>query len=97
MSAVPVLIYTTQWCGYCSAAKALLKQKDVAYEEIDVGNDSKQREEMIERSGRRSVPQIFIHGESIGGFDQIAALDQAGELDKRLEGGAASDQSGKDA
>lgn len=79
-----VVVYTTGYCPYCVRAKSLLKHKGVAFEEIDVGNDDALREKMIEDSGRRTVPQIFINGEPIGGFDELYALEQDGQLDKLL-------------
>lgn len=83
-----VVMYTTQICPYCLRAKALLKSKGVAFEEIDAGRDPKLREEAMRLSGgRRTVPQIFIDGRSIGGYDELWELEQAGELD-RLLGGA---------
>ena len=78
-------IYSKSWCPYCAKAKALLKSKDLEYTEIDVTDDSVREAEMIERSGRRSVPQIFIDGESIGGYDDLAASNASGELDGRLD------------
>lgn len=80
----PVEIYTTQTCPYCIAAKGLLKKKGVAFKEIDVGADPALRQAMTERAGRRSVPQIFIGGEHIGGCDDLHALDHAGKLDPML-------------
>ena len=78
-------IYTTMWCGYCARARALLNQKGVPFTDIDVDTDSARREEMVARSGGgRTVPQIFIDGEHIGGSDELLALDRAGELDRRL-------------
>jgi glutaredoxin 3 len=79
-----VEIYTRALCGYCSAARALLKKKGVAYEEISVTLSAKLRREMVERSGGQTVPQIFISGRHIGGYDQMAALDNAGQLDELL-------------
>jgi len=80
-----VTIYTTHYCPYCIRAKALLDQKGVAYREVDVTNDNSERLRLVERSGgRRTVPQIFIDGKSIGGYDELAALDRAGELDSML-------------
>ena len=84
----PVTIYTTPSCGYCFAAKRLLRGKGVAFEEIDVSADPRRRAEMMQRAaGRRTVPQIFIGGEGVGGFDDIAALDRAGKLDPMLADG----------
>lgn len=80
----PVLIYTTETCPYCDRAKQLLDAKGVTYEEIRVDTDPTRKTEMIEKSGRRSVPQIFIHGQSIGGFDDMALLEKTGKLDSLL-------------
>lgn len=82
--ASPVTIYTTPWCGYCARAKALLARKGVAFAEIDVEGRRELREEMIARSGRRTVPQVFIGDHHVGGSDDLAALDAAGELDRLL-------------
>ena len=80
-----VEVYTTPYCPYCVSAKSLLKQKGVAFEEIDVSDDSALREKMIELSGgRRTVPEIFINGKIIGGYDELRALDAAGTLDPLL-------------
>ena len=80
-----VIVYSQPFCGYCFAAKRLLKQKGAAFAEIDVMFDSARRTEMLERSGgRRTVPQIFIDGRHIGGYDDLSALDKAGELDRLL-------------
>ncbi|HVN84953.1 MAG TPA: glutaredoxin 3 [Candidatus Binatia bacterium] len=76
-----VKVYTTAYCPYCVRAKALLKHKNVPFEEIDVGDDDALREQVIRLSGRRTVPQIFIDDRSIGGYDELKALDDAGELD----------------
>jgi glutaredoxin 3 len=78
-------VYSQPFCGYCSAAKRLLNEKGVEYSEIDVMFETGRRDEMIERSGgRRTVPQIFIDGRHIGGYDDLSALDRAGELDRLL-------------
>lgn len=77
-------IYTRAFCGYCSAARKLLKKKGVAFNEIDVTMNQQLRREMIERSGRQTVPQIFIDGRHIGGYDDINALDKQGRLDELL-------------
>jgi glutaredoxin 3 len=80
-----VEIYSTPICPYCARAKALLKKKGVAYDDIDVMSDAARRDEMIERAGGLyTVPQIFIDGAHIGGSDELAALDHAGKLDPRL-------------
>jgi glutaredoxin 3 len=79
-----VKVYTTGWCPYCMRAKALLERKSISYVDVSV-EDAETRAEMIERSGgRRTVPQIFIGERHIGGFDELYALDRAGELDKLL-------------
>lgn len=81
----PVEIYTTPICGYCAMAKRLLTQKGVAFTEIDVMRDPAKRQEMTQRSkGGRTVPQIFIGGEPIGGCDDLQALERAGKLDAML-------------
>lgn len=78
-------IYTTPFCGYCHRAKALLTDKGASFREIDVGFDPSKRAEMNERSnGGRTVPQIFINGEHIGGSDELLALDREGALDPLL-------------
>ena len=78
-------IYTTMWCPYCARARALLKKKGVAYTEVDLDEQPGRRAEMIERAhGGRTVPQIFIDGEHIGGSDELAALDRQGLLDAKL-------------
>lgn len=79
-----VIIYSTKVCPYCVRAKQLLDSKGVSYNEILIDNDMEQMKKMIELSGRRTVPQIFINDQSIGGFDDMAALDRKGELDKLL-------------
>lgn len=80
-----VVIYTTQFCPYCVQAKRLLKQKGVAFEEIDVSNDPELRRRMVEKAGgRMTVPQIFVNDNWIGDCDGIYALDRAGQLDALL-------------
>ena len=79
-----VQIYTTQWCPYCHAAKSLLEEKGVAYEEVDA-EDPEVRMQMVERAnGRRTVPQIFIGETHVGGYDDMAALERHGKLDPLL-------------
>ena len=81
----PVQIYTTRYCPYCVAAKALLKRKGAAYNEIDVGGSLERREEMVQRTnGRMTVPQIFIGAMHVGGNDDLQALERAGKLDALL-------------
>lgn len=80
-----VEIYTTGYCPYCTRAKSLLKSKGAAFTEIDVTDDDELREKMVQLSGgRRTVPEIFINGKIIGGFDELYALDARGELDALL-------------
>jgi len=76
-----VTIYTTGVCPYCVRAKRLLGELVIAYEEIDVGRDEARRAEMVSRTGgRMSVPQIFIDGEHVGGYDELRALAERGGL-----------------
>ena len=75
-------IYSLEWCPYCIKAKALLKAKEIPYRETDVTYDREQALEMIERSGRNSVPQIFLDDEHVGGYAELARLTSTGELDK---------------
>jgi glutaredoxin 3 len=82
-----VEIYTKFGCPYCARAKALLGAKGVAFEEYEINSIPGKRDEMLERSrGGHTVPQIFIEGRHIGGSDDLAALERAGELDSMLEG-----------
>lgn len=80
-----VTLYTTGHCPYCVNAKTLLTRKGVTYEEIDVGGSPQRLAEMLQRSNRRSVPQIFIGEHHVGGFDDLAALERGGELDALLQ------------
>jgi glutaredoxin 3 len=79
-----VVIYTTTYCGYCYRAKALLDKRSIPYREVDVTNDRLMRRELIERTRRYTVPQIFIAGQSIGGSDELHALDRRGLLEAAL-------------
>ncbi|GAA0536434.1 glutaredoxin 3 [Rhizomicrobium palustre] len=79
-----IKIYTTPICPYCARAKKLLSDKGAAFEEVDVYMDAAARKEMMERSGRRTVPQIFIGERHVGGCDDLHALDASGELDPLL-------------
>ncbi len=82
---VKVELYTTTYCPFCTRAKNLLKRKGIAFDEIDVTEDEELRAKMIEMSGgRRTVPEIFINGKIIGGFDELKALDDQGKLDTLL-------------
>ena len=79
-----VVIYTTRWCPFCIRAKALLDQKGVQYQEIRVDGDPVTRQQMAERAGRTSVPQIWIGEQHIGGCDQLYGLERSGALDPLL-------------
>lgn len=79
-----VLIYTASLCPYCHMAKELLRAKGVLYEEIDVTGEERLRAEMAARSGRRTVPQIWIGDTHVGGCDDLHCLDRAGKLDQLL-------------
>ena len=82
-------VYSTAVCPYCVAAKNLLKAKGLSWEEVRVDVDPAQRDTMLERSGgRRTVPQIFINGEHVGGFDDLAEADRGGKLARMIGGEA---------
>ncbi len=81
----PVTVYTTSYCPYCDRAKALLRKRDVPFEEVDVTEDAGKRAWLVSASGgRRTVPQIFIDGKPVGGSDDLHALDRSGELEALL-------------
>jgi glutaredoxin 3 len=79
-----VVIYSTKFCPFCDRAKALFDKKGVSYSEVRVDLDADVRTEMMEKSGRRTVPQIFINDRPIGGFDELWALETQGKLDRLL-------------
>lgn len=79
-----ITIYTAALCGFCHAAKRLLSQKGVQFDEVDVTFKPALRAEMTAKSGRTSVPQIWINGDHIGGCDDLYALDDSGKLDQML-------------
>lgn len=81
-----IIIYSTAYCPYCVRAKELLQQKHASFTEIRVDVQPELRDEMISKSGRRTVPQIFINGQHIGGCDDLYALDAQGKLDTLLRG-----------
>jgi len=87
MSQPPITIYTAAWCGYCQRAKRLLQDKHRAFTEIDVEGTAGAREEMMARSDRRTVPQVFIGTRHVGGCDDLFALERSGELDRITSGG----------
>ena len=80
-----VLLYTTSWCPFCRRAKTLLKEKGVKWKELDIEADRDHRQAMAQASGRNTVPQIFINGTHVGGFDDLFELDAKGMLDKLLD------------
>lgn len=83
-----VQMYTTTICAYCIRAKMLLGKRHIAYQEINIGGDHDKRAWLVQVTGRKTVPQIFIHGRSIGGFEELAALDRAGQLMPMVQGNA---------
>lgn len=86
MSRPGITLYMTGWCPYCARARALLEKKGLEFEVIDVDETDGMRALMIARSGRRTVPQIFIGDRHIGGCDDLVALDDSGELDGLIQG-----------
>jgi glutaredoxin 3 len=81
-----VTVYLSDWCPYCQRARGLLAQKNVDFSEINVEDNPKLRQEMIARSNRRTVPQIFIGDKHVGGCDDLFELDRSGELDRLIQG-----------
>jgi len=79
-----IVMYSKSWCPYCRMAKRLLAGKGQEWDEIDIEEQPERRREMVERSGRTTVPQIWIGDRHIGGFDELARLDASGELDRLL-------------
>jgi glutaredoxin 3 len=86
VTAPAVTLYVSDLCPYCQRAKGLLARKNVVFSEINVEDEAKFREEMIARSNRRTVPQIFIGDKHVGGCDDLFELDRSGELDRLIEG-----------
>lgn len=80
-----VVIYTKDSCPYCTMAKQLLKSRDIAFSEIRVDLDPSKLEEMVKRSQRKTVPQIFINDQSIGGYDDLTALVKSGKLNELIK------------
>jgi len=80
----PVTVYSTRICPYCMMAKRLLTQKGVPFEEIMIDGNEQLRLDLMTRTGRRTVPQIYVGDHHVGGFDDLAALDRAGKLDPLL-------------
>lgn len=86
MPATPtVLMYSKSWCPYCERARQLLRHKGASFEEIDIEEHPERRDEMIRRSGRRTVPQIFIGERHVGGSDDLFGLEAAGALNRLLQ------------
>jgi glutaredoxin 3 len=83
-----VIVYETQYCGYCRMAKRLLQARNIEFAQFDVTGDRDMRSWLVKATGQRTVPQIFIRGESIGGFDELSALDRRGQLATRVAGDA---------
>ena len=81
---LPVRVYTTDYCPYCTRAKLLLAKREIPYEEIDVTHDDAKRAWLVQATGRRTVPQIFIGEEAVGGSDELHALDRRGELVRKV-------------
>lgn len=81
-----VTFYTRRWCGYCTAAERLLEQKGVSYERIDTTGDHLLRRWLVDKTGRTTMPQVFVDDVPIGGYDDLRALDRKGELDRLLVG-----------
>ena len=88
MAEPKVVMYSTDWCPFCARARSLLERKGAKFEVIDVDQRPEARAEMMARSGRRTVPQIFIGDTHVGGCDDLYALDAAGGLDPLLKSGA---------
>jgi glutaredoxin 3 len=86
MTQPTITLYVTGWCPYCQRAKSLLAEKKLLFSEINVDDAPKLREEMMARSKRRTVPQIFIGDKHVGGCDDLFALDHSGELDRLIQG-----------
>jgi glutaredoxin 3 len=86
MAAPKIEMYATSWCGYCEFARTLLRGKGAAFTEISLEAEPGRRAEMIERSGRHTVPQIFIGARHVGGADDLYELEEGGELDSLLAG-----------
>ncbi len=81
-----VTVYTAGWCGYCQQARGLLERHGVPFDVVDVEDSAELREQMVARSGRRSVPQVFVGNHHVGGFHELAAVVRSGELDRLLAG-----------
>ena len=88
MPVVPVTVYTSSFCGYCMRALDLLQRCGIEYTEISVEDSPGLRDELVAKSGRRSLPQIYLGERFLGGAEELAAMDRSGELDRLLAEGA---------
>lgn len=79
-----IIVYKTQHCGYCVRVSHLLASKGVPFQEVDVSDDQGKRRWLVDVTKRRTVPQVFINGKPVGGFDELARLNRTGELDRLL-------------
>lgn len=86
MTVPAITVYTTGWCPYCQRVRQLLAVKNLTFTEINVEDDSRFRDEMVARSGRQTVPQVFVGDRHLGGCDELFALDRGGELDRLIQG-----------
>lgn len=84
MASPAVVMYVSSWCPYCVRAKAILQRKGVSWQEVNIETDPSLRQHMIDTTGRRTVPQIFIGDHHVGGSDDLAAAERSGELDRLL-------------
>jgi glutaredoxin 3 len=80
----PVTLYTTDWCPYCRSAKTYLSARGIAFTEVDVTDDDEARAGLVRRTGRTTVPQVFVGETHVGGYSDLVALDRAGGLDPLL-------------
>jgi len=80
-----VTVYTASFCGYCTRVLALLQRRGIAYTEISVEDHPGMRDELLAKSGRRTLPQVYVDGQYVGGADELAALDRSGELLKLIQ------------
>lgn len=83
---VDVRIYTTTYCPFCHRARGLLEDRGIPFEEIDVTGDTRERDRLTAETGRATVPQVFIRGDAIGGYDELLELDRSGRLERLLSG-----------
>lgn len=84
MPVAPVTVYTSSFCGYCIRVLDLLKRRGIEYTEISVEDSPGLRDELVAKSGRRSLPQIYLGERYLGGAEELAAMDRSGELDRLL-------------